>query len=204
VAARNARGHRTLSAGPRQRAAPRSRRRPPKWGGAQAWGCFAHPRLPHCSILFSQTNRPSLAAFDDRGYPVFLIVLSANYMKLGPGCGSRVQGTSRTALVGDRNDAWRPKGFRHDQARPIGARDPIAAFPLSAKARGTEERPQGPLSDRGSETVRRRAIPSSKANTNLTNDQHAPGGDGRIAVPSSRGIIACCDELAGDGTISGG
>jgi hypothetical protein len=152
-------------------------------------------------MLFSQTSRPSLAAFDDQGYPFFLIVLSANYMKLGPGCGYRVQGTSRTAFVGDPNDRWRPKGFRHDQARPIGARDPIAAFPLSAKARGTEERPQGPLSDRGSETVRRRAIPSSKANMNLTNYQHAPGGDGRIAVPSSRESSHAAMSLAGDGTI---
>src|SRR6267142_6422159 len=74
----------------------------------------------------------------------------------------------RTAFVRS-NDAWWPKGFRHDQARPIGARDPIAAFPFPAEARSTEERSQGPLSDQGPETVRRRAIPSPEANTNLTN-----------------------------------
>jgi hypothetical protein len=45
---------------------------------------FAHPNAPHCSILFSQTDRPSIAPFDDLGYP-FLSVLSANRMKLGPG-----------------------------------------------------------------------------------------------------------------------
>src|SRR6267378_8709098 len=75
---------------------------------------------------------------------------------------------SRTAFVRS-NDAWWPKGFRHDQARAIGARDPIAAFPFPTEARSTEERSQGPLSDQGPETVRRRAIPSPKANTNLTN-----------------------------------
>ncbi|MEH2609557.1 hypothetical protein [Bradyrhizobium sp. AZCC 1693] len=32
---------------------------------------------------------PSLAPFDDQGYPFPLIVLSANRMKLGPGGGSR-------------------------------------------------------------------------------------------------------------------
>jgi hypothetical protein len=29
---------------------------------------LAHPGAPHCSILFSQTDRPSLAPFDDQGY----------------------------------------------------------------------------------------------------------------------------------------
>ena len=104
-------------------------------------------------------------------------------MKLGPGGGSRVQGTSRTAFVGDQNDAWRPKGFRNDQARPIGARDPIAAFPLPAEARGTEERSQGPLSDRGPETVRRRAISSPEANTNPTNFP-----SNRARTPSSKQV----------------
>src|SRR5258705_12639695 len=89
-------------------------------------------------------------------------------MKLGPGGDSRVQEMGRTAFVRS-NDAWRPKGFRHDQARAIGARHPIAAFPFPAEARSTEERSQGPLSDQGPETVRRRAILSPEANTNLTN-----------------------------------
>jgi hypothetical protein len=29
---------------------------------------FAHPSAPHCSILFAQTDRTSLAPFDDQGY----------------------------------------------------------------------------------------------------------------------------------------
>jgi hypothetical protein len=129
----------------------------------------ASQRAPHCSILLSQTDRPSLAPFDDQGYPFSRIVLSANRMKLGPGGGSRAQDLSRTAFVSDQNDAWRSKGIRHDQARPIGARDAITALPFPAEARSTEERSQGPLSDQGPETVRRRAIPSPEANTNLTN-----------------------------------
>ncbi|OAE99624.1 hypothetical protein AYJ54_32520 [Bradyrhizobium centrolobii] len=31
----------------------------------------AFPSAPHCSILFSQTDRPSLAPFDDQGYLSF-------------------------------------------------------------------------------------------------------------------------------------
>src|SRR4029077_19581253 len=83
-------------------------------------------------------------------------------------------------------DAWRPKGLRHDQARPIGARDPIAAFPFPAEARSTEERSQGPLSDQGSETVRRRAIPSPEANTTLTNDPWMTSGVGTFGISSAQ------------------
>jgi hypothetical protein len=54
--------------------------------------------VPHCSILLSQTDRPGLAPFDDKGYPFTLIALSANRMKLGPG-GSRGQEMSRPAFV---------------------------------------------------------------------------------------------------------
>jgi hypothetical protein len=93
-----------------------------------------------------------------------------------------MQEMSRTAFVGDQSDAWRPKGFRHDQARPIGARDPIAAFPFPAEARSTEERSQGPLSDQGPETVHRRAIPSSEANKNLTNYPLMTFGVGTFAL----------------------
>jgi hypothetical protein len=71
---------------------------------------FAHPNAPHCSILFSQTDRPSIAPFDDQGYP-FLSVLSANRMKLGPGGGSRVQGINRTAFAGDQMTHGGQKGF---------------------------------------------------------------------------------------------
>ena len=43
---------------------------------------------------------------------------------------------ARNELPGFRwrsNDAWRPKGVRHDQARAIGARDAIAPFPFLQK-----------------------------------------------------------------------
>src|ERR1700756_637768 len=76
------------------------------------------------------------------------------------------------------NDPWRPKGFRHEQARAIGARDPIAAFPFPSEARGPEQRSQGPLLHQGPETVRRRAIPSPEANTNLTNYPWMHSGPG--------------------------
>src|SRR5206468_11825384 len=42
----------------------------------------------------------------------------------------------------------------------------------------TEERSHGPLSDQGPETVRRRAVPSAEANTNLTNDPWMTTGVG--------------------------
>jgi hypothetical protein len=61
--------------------------------------------------LLSQTDRPSLAPFDDQGYPLPLIVLSANRIKLGPGGGSRVQEMSRTAFVGDQMTLGGQKGF---------------------------------------------------------------------------------------------
>src|SRR6476646_4471613 len=85
---------------------------------------------------------------------------------------------SRTAFVGDQLMHGGQKGFGMTKARPIGARDPIAAFPFPAEARSTEERSQGPLSDQGPETVRRRAIPSPEANTNLTNDPWMTSGVG--------------------------
>ena len=46
----------------------------------------------------------SLAPFDDQGYPF-------SAMKLGPGCGSRVQEMSRTAFVGDQMTLGGQKGF---------------------------------------------------------------------------------------------
>lgn len=57
------------------------------------------------------TVPPSLAPFDDQGYPFPLIVLSANRMKLGPGGGSRMQEMSRTAFVGDQMTHGGQKGF---------------------------------------------------------------------------------------------
>jgi hypothetical protein len=45
---------------------------------------FCDASAPHCSILFWQTDRPSLAPFDDQGYPFSLIVLSVNRMSLAP------------------------------------------------------------------------------------------------------------------------
>ena len=49
-------------------------------------------------------------------------------MKFGAGGGSRVQEMSRTVCVGDQMMHGGPKGFRHDQARPIRARDPTPRF----------------------------------------------------------------------------
>jgi len=65
-------------------------------------------------------------------------------MKLGPGGGSRVQGTSRTAFIGDQNDAWRPKGFRHDKARPIGAREPLQKLEAQKNDRKDRSRIEDP------------------------------------------------------------
>ena len=64
-----------------------------------------------CRILFAQTDRLHIAPFDDQGYPLPLIVLSANRIKLGPGGGSRVQEMSRTAFVGDQMTDSGQKGF---------------------------------------------------------------------------------------------
>jgi hypothetical protein len=72
---------------------------------------LAHPSAPHCSILLSQTDRPSLASFDNQDYPFSLIVVSVNRMKLGLGGGSRVQAMSRTAFVGDQMTYGGQKGF---------------------------------------------------------------------------------------------
>src|SRR6266568_3175716 len=99
-------------------------------------------------------------------------------MKLGSGDGLPGARDEPYSFRWRSSDAWRPKRFRHDQARPIGARDPIAAFPFPAEARSTEERSQGPLSDQGPETVRRGAVPSAEANTNLTNDPWMTTGVG--------------------------
>ena len=65
--------------------------------------CSRKPTVPAC--------RPSLAPFDDLGYPFSLIVLSVNRMKLGPGGGSRAQEMSRTAFVGDQMTLGGQKGF---------------------------------------------------------------------------------------------
>ena len=123
---------------------------------------------PHCSILFSQTDGPWLAPFDVQGYPLSGRAFGEPHEDWPrwrlPGAGSEPHGFRWRS-----NDTRRPKGFRHDQARAIGARDPIAAFPFPAEARSTKERSQGPLLHQGPETVRRRAIPSSEAATNLTN-----------------------------------
>ena len=67
------------------------------------------------------------------------------------------------AEMGSADDAWRPEGFRHDQVRPIRARDLFTALPLPAEARSAKERSQGPLSDQGPEKVYRRAIPFPEA-----------------------------------------
>ncbi|KRR07992.1 hypothetical protein CQ10_41755 [Bradyrhizobium valentinum] len=66
--------------------------------------------MPHCRIFLSQTDRPGLAPFDGQGYPFFLIVLTANRMKLGPG-GCGVQEMSRSAFVGDQMTHGGQKGF---------------------------------------------------------------------------------------------
>jgi hypothetical protein len=74
---------------------------------AMFWAC-QRAALQH-SVL--ATDRPSLAPFDDLGYPFSLIALSVNRMKLAPGGGSRVQEMSRTAFVGDQMTVGGQKGF---------------------------------------------------------------------------------------------
>src|SRR5882757_2973545 len=123
---------------------------------------------PHCRILFSQTDCLHLAPLDDQGYPFSRDHGFGEPHEAWPVAASRLRAIRRTAFVSKSNDARRPKGFRYDQARPIGARDPIAPFSLPAEARGTEERSQGSLPDQGPETIRRGAIPFPEANANLT------------------------------------
>jgi len=57
------------------------------------------------------SDRPSLAPFDDQDYLFSLIVVSANRMKLGPGGGSRAQEMSPTAFVDDQMTHGGQKGF---------------------------------------------------------------------------------------------
>jgi hypothetical protein len=62
---------------------------------------LAHPSAPHCSILFSQTHHPTLAPFDNQGYPF------GEPREASP----RVRGMSRAAFVGDEMTHGGQKGF---------------------------------------------------------------------------------------------
>jgi hypothetical protein len=62
------------------------------------------------TVAFCSHKPPRLAPSDDQGYPVFLIVHSANRTKLGLG-DSWVQEMSRTAFDGDNVTHGGQKGF---------------------------------------------------------------------------------------------
>jgi hypothetical protein len=109
-----------------------------------------------------------LAPLDDQGYPFSRDHGFGEPHEAWPMAASRLREIRRTAFVSDQMTHGGQKGFRHDQARPIGARDPIAPFSLPAEARGTAERSQGSLPAQGPETIRRGAIPFPEANANLT------------------------------------